>query len=118
MVRPAPKPRPSAWAAPSTPAAPSPTGWPPCAGPWTLGITYFDTSPMYCQGASQAVLGEALDGIKDDYLIATKLGYFADPTRFHPREALITQFEENLSILRHVIDKKRRAKRGWRGSAI
>ena len=64
-----------------------------------LGITYFDTSPMYCQGASQAVLGEALDG-KDDVLVATKLGYFADPSRFHSRVALLTQFEENLRLLR------------------
>jgi len=28
-----------------------------------LGVTYFDTSPMYCRGASQAVLGEALEGV-------------------------------------------------------
>ena len=65
-----------------------------------LGITYFDTSPMYCRGASQAVLGEALDGVAGDFLLATKLGYFAEPSRFHSREALITQFEENLRLLR------------------
>ena len=65
-----------------------------------LGITYFDTSPMYCQGASQAVLGEALDGVDGDFLLATKLGYFTEPSRFHSREALITQFEENLRLLR------------------
>jgi L-galactose dehydrogenase len=65
-----------------------------------LGITYFDTSPMYCSGASQAVLGEALDGIDGDFLLATKLGYFTEPSRFHSREALITQFEENLRLLR------------------
>lgn len=65
-----------------------------------LGITYFDTSPMYCKGASQAVLGHALDGIETDYLLATKLGYFADPLRFHSKDALLTQFEENLRLLR------------------
>lgn len=65
-----------------------------------LGIRYYDTSPMYCQGASQAVLGEALDGVKAAHLLATKLGYFAQPARFHSREALITQFEENLRLLR------------------
>jgi aryl-alcohol dehydrogenase-like predicted oxidoreductase len=65
-----------------------------------LGITYFDTSPMYCNGASQAVLGEALDGKTAGLLLATKLGYFAQPSRFHSREALITQFEENLRLLR------------------
>ena len=65
-----------------------------------LGITYFDTSPMYCHGASQAVLGEALKGKKEGYLMATKLGYFRDASRFHSPEALITQFEENLRLLR------------------
>lgn len=65
-----------------------------------LGVRYFDTSPMYCQGASQAVLGEALEGSQQDYLLATKLGYFAEASRFHSRLALITQFEENLRLLR------------------
>lgn len=65
-----------------------------------LGVTYFDTSPMYCKGASQAVLGEALDGVSSDYLLATKLGYFSDPLRFHSPDALLTQFGENLRLLR------------------
>ena len=65
-----------------------------------LGVRYFDTSPMYCQGASQPVLGAALDGVGGDYLLATKLGYFANPSRFHSVEALTTQFEENLRLLR------------------
>lgn len=66
-----------------------------------LGVRYFDTSPMYCRGAAQAVLGEALDGVTQEYLLATKLGYFADPARFHSQDALLTQFEENLRLLRH-----------------
>ena len=65
-----------------------------------LGVRYFDTSPMYCRGASQAVLGEALDSVTQEHLLATKLGYFAEPSRFHSREALMTQFEENLRLLR------------------
>lgn len=65
-----------------------------------LGVRYFDTSPMYCNGASQAVLGEALDGVTQEHLLATKLGYFAQPSRFHSPEALTTQFEENLRLLR------------------
>ena len=43
-----------------------------------LGVRYFDSSPMYCQGASQAVLGEALHGVTQEHLLATKLGYFAE----------------------------------------
>ena len=65
-----------------------------------LGVRYFDTSPMYCRGASQAVLGEALDGVSQEHLLATKLGYFAKPSRFHSHDALMTQFEENLRLLR------------------
>ena len=65
-----------------------------------LGVRYFDTSPMYGQGASQAVFGEALQGVDEEYLLATKLGYFAEPSRFHSRTALMTQFEENLRLLR------------------
>lgn len=65
-----------------------------------LGVRYFDTSPMYCRGASQAVLGQALDGVAQEHLLATKLGYFANPARYHSQEALITQFEENLRLLR------------------
>ncbi|MDA0711938.1 MAG: aldo/keto reductase [bacterium] len=64
-----------------------------------LGISYFDTSPMYCRGVSQAVLGEGLKDRKDGYLLATKLGYFAHPARYHSPEALVTQFEENLRLL-------------------
>jgi L-galactose dehydrogenase len=65
-----------------------------------LGVTYFDTSPMYCRGASQAVLGEALEGVTSDCLLATKLGYFSEPLRFHSLDALLTQFGENLRLLR------------------
>ena len=51
-----------------------------------LGITYFDTSPMYCSGVSQAVLGEGLKDKKDGYLLATKLGYFSH--RSYPKHSL------------------------------
>lgn len=65
-----------------------------------LGVRYFDTSPMYCRGASQAVVGQALDGTGEPHLLATKLGYFARPERFHSHDSLVTQFEENLRLLR------------------
>lgn len=65
-----------------------------------LGVTYFDTSPMYGRGASQAVVGEALDGVEAPHVLATKLGYFARPEAFRHPEALRTQFEENLRLLR------------------
>ena len=37
------------------------------------GITFFDTANVYSRGESEAILGEALDGRRDDYVIATKV---------------------------------------------
>src|SRR5690348_11208250 len=39
------------------------------------GITFFDTSDMYCQGESEALLGEAFRGQRDRVIIASKVGY-------------------------------------------
>ena len=44
------------------------------------GVNYFDTSPAYCQGRSEASLGEALKAsgyTRDKYFIATKLSNFS-----------------------------------------
>ncbi len=38
----------------------------------SLGINYFDTAPGYGDGRSEAILGEALDGVRDRILLATK----------------------------------------------
>jgi aryl-alcohol dehydrogenase-like predicted oxidoreductase len=47
-----------------------------------LGINFFDTANMYSRGESERVLGEALEGHRDEAVVATKL-YFqmdeADP---------------------------------------
>jgi aryl-alcohol dehydrogenase-like predicted oxidoreductase len=40
-----------------------------------LGINFFDTANMYSDGESERVLGEALDGRREDKVVATK-GYF------------------------------------------
>jgi aryl-alcohol dehydrogenase-like predicted oxidoreductase len=65
-----------------------------------LGVRYFDTSPMYCSGTAQAALGTALQGVKEPYLIATKLGYLENPGMFHSEDAFLAQFHENLRLLR------------------
>ena len=41
-----------------------------------LGVTAFDTSPVYGHGASQPILGEALANIREPHFVATKVGYF------------------------------------------
>ncbi|WP_435347356.1 aldo/keto reductase [Haloarchaeobius sp. HRN-SO-5] len=40
-----------------------------------LGINFFDTANMYSRGESERVLGEALEGRRDEAVVATK-GYF------------------------------------------
>jgi aryl-alcohol dehydrogenase-like predicted oxidoreductase len=44
------------------------------------GITFFDTSNAYAEGYAEEVLGEALAGVRDDVVIATKFGYDLDVT--------------------------------------
>jgi len=65
-----------------------------------LGIRYFDTSPLYRSGASQAILGEALAGRTEKFFLATKIGHFKDPRHFRSVEAMHVQFNENLRLLR------------------
>jgi aryl-alcohol dehydrogenase-like predicted oxidoreductase len=39
------------------------------------GITFFDTADMYCQGESEALLGEAFRGQRHRVIFASKVGY-------------------------------------------
>ncbi len=64
------------------------------------GVTYFDTSPAYCRGESEAVLGKALkaSGYKrSDYIVATKLSNFA-PQQY-PLAECKKMFENSLKFL-------------------
>lgn len=63
------------------------------------GINYFDTSPAYCKGESEAAMGIALSRHpRDKYLIATKLSNFAPST--WTREKSIEMFENSLKYLK------------------
>ena len=64
-----------------------------------LGIRYFDTSPAYGSGLSQAIYGVALEG-RDDVFFATKLANFRRPEHHRNETALWAQLGENLRILR------------------
>ncbi|MEV6110278.1 aldo/keto reductase [Streptomyces sp. NPDC051940] len=46
-----------------------------------LGITFFDTADVYGAGHSETVLGEALQGRRDEVVIATKFGNTFDAGR-------------------------------------
>ena len=65
-----------------------------------LGISYFDTSPGY--GASQGILGEALEGRTEPYVLATKLGHLPAPDGYRSAERLWDQLLDNLRLLRRT----------------
>lgn len=64
------------------------------------GITYYDTSPAYCRGESEAALGKALKASgygREAYIIATKLSNFA-PQQY-PLAECKAMFERSLKFL-------------------
>src|SRR4051794_2315325 len=61
------------------------------------GVRHIDTAHLYTGGESERALGEALDGIGEDVLVATKGGYSAGEGR---PEALRAQIEQSLRSLR------------------
>ena len=62
------------------------------------GVNYFDTSPAYCQGRSEAATGTALHRHKrSSYYIATKLSNFSPET--WTTEASKEMFENSLKYL-------------------
>lgn len=65
-----------------------------------LGVNYIDTSPMYCRGQSQAILGEALRGVAEPFILATKLGYLPTPADHRSVHSLRAQVRDNLRALR------------------
>lgn len=48
-----------------------------------LGINFFDTADVYSNGRSEEILGRAIEGRRDDVVVATKVGL---PTGTGPRE--------------------------------
>jgi aryl-alcohol dehydrogenase-like predicted oxidoreductase len=52
-----------------------------------VGITFFDTSNVYGSGHSEALIGEAFSGCRDQVVIATKAGFttYADAPDFTPQ---------------------------------
>ena len=69
------------------------------------GITYFDVAPYYGRTRAETLLGEALRGIRDRVVLATKVGrYGKSEFDFRP-ERVLTSLEESLVRLRtDVID--------------
>ncbi len=63
-----------------------------------LGVNFIDTAPGYLD--SEEVLGEALEGVTEPYIISTKLG--GKPSPFDPRnlDHLKFSFAESLRLLK------------------
>ena len=63
------------------------------------GVNYFDTSPVYCQGKSEACTGIALSRHqRSEYFVATKLSNFHPSTQ--SREASIAMYHNSMKQLK------------------
>ncbi len=68
------------------------------------GITFFDTADVYGMGHSERLLGQSMKGRRDDFFVATKIGWigFDDDTfvsAYSSTEKLIEGVEQNLQRL-------------------
>jgi aryl-alcohol dehydrogenase-like predicted oxidoreductase len=68
-----------------------------------LGINFFDTANMYSKGESERVLGEALEGRRDEAVVATKLYFQMDEENPNSgglsRKAIEQELENSLDRL-------------------
>jgi aryl-alcohol dehydrogenase-like predicted oxidoreductase len=63
-----------------------------------LGVSYVDTAPTYAN--SEEVLGIALEGVRQPYLLSTKLGGRPEPFNPKDKAALRRSVETSLRLLR------------------
>ena len=64
---------------------------------WKHGVNYYDTSPAYLQGQSEAALGEAISRYpRDSYYLATKLSNFGDASE----KASLKMYRDSFENLR------------------
>lgn len=63
-----------------------------------LGVNYVDTAPSYLD--SEEVLGEALEGVSEPYIISTKLGGKPQPFDAQNLDQLKFSFSESLRLLK------------------
>jgi aryl-alcohol dehydrogenase-like predicted oxidoreductase len=64
-----------------------------------LGVNWFDTAPLYGKGRSEEILGLALEGVKQPYYVATKVGYYPEPFDYS-RDTVWRGFEASLKRLK------------------
>jgi aryl-alcohol dehydrogenase-like predicted oxidoreductase len=64
------------------------------------GVTFFDTAPGYASGNSELILGEALEGIREQVVINTKVGHAPDGSWEFDREGITRSINRSLEKLR------------------
>lgn len=69
------------------------------------GITFYDTADVYGSGHSEELLGQAMQGRRDKFIVASKIGWTgfdeaAQKTAYHTVEMLIAGVESNLRRLK------------------
>lgn len=67
------------------------------------GINFIDTADIYGQGDSEAIIGEAIKGARDRFILATKIGY-----RFSERSGL---FIKAMPLLKRALRPFKHARR-------
>lgn len=77
-----------------------------------LGINIIDSADTYTEGRSEAIIGKAIQGYRDDLIIATKVGLGLGPHPIHDpklmgpnkmglsRKRLLSQFKHSLETLK------------------
>ena len=65
-----------------------------------LGVTLFDTAPGYAAGRSELLLGEALEGRRDEVVLVTKFGHTADGRTDWDPDRIEAAVEQSLRALR------------------
>lgn len=64
------------------------------------GINYFDTAPLYSDGLDEEALGIALQGIRHNVFLATKVGYTPRAMDHRSVDGLMQQLDASLRRLR------------------
>ncbi|MBN1231373.1 MAG: aldo/keto reductase [Anaerolineales bacterium] len=69
-----------------------------------LGVDFFDTADVYGDGHSEVLLGESMKGRRDEFVVATKIGWINfDPeknqSQYTSPEKIVQGVEENLKRL-------------------
>lgn len=65
-----------------------------------LGCTFFDTAPAYARGRSEDLLGEALEGRRDQVVVCTKFGHSAEGVNDYSADLIEASVQASLRRLR------------------